>query len=305
MRIVDSFCGLGGSTLGATWAGHHPVAAINHWLIAALAYEANHGLAPIRQSIEDVDPADLPQADILLFSPECQSHSSARGARPRDEISRNTAMDVVRFVRAIRPLAWVVENVPAMRKWPRFGAWAAELEDLGYGINHDEKGRPGQVVDASEWGVPQSRRRLIVVGGRGYTPVLQSPGLAPIPVAECIDWSLPCGSVTRRERPLSENTLRRIEAGRAIYGDGAFLCQYNGTATTQPIDRPCRTLPTHDRFALVHGDRFRFLQPSEMLRIFGFPDTYRLAGNRAEQVMLLGNCVPPKLMQGVLEQVTP
>ena len=303
MRVIDSFCGLGGSSLGATWAGHHPVAAINHWLIAAMAYEANHGIAPLRRSIQDVDPSDLPAADILLFSPECQSHSSARGARPRDEISRDTALDVVRFVEALRPVAFVVENVPAMRRWPRFGSWVASLENLGYGLNHDCRGRTGQVLDASEWGVPQARRRLIVAGRRGCIPVVRSPRLRPIPVGECIDWSLPCGSVTRRERPLSPNTLRRIQVGRETHGDTPFLVQYNGTATTQPLDIPCRTLPTHDRFALVDGDRFRFLQPSEMLRIFGYPDTYRLAGNRAEQVMLLGNCVPPPLMRGVLEQV--
>ena len=303
LTVGDFFCGAGGSSCGAEQAGFRPVCAVNHWEIAALTYERNHGIRPLRDSICTVDPADLPRADVLMFSPECQSHSSARGARPRDDMSRSTALEVVRFVAALKPRAFVVENVPAMRQWPRFGEWTMALEDLGYGLNTDDHGRRGQILDASEWGVPQARRRLFVVGGRGYVPTVRSPRMRPVPVAEVLDWNLSLRPIDGRRRPLSAATMARIDAGRRDHGSEPFLVQYNGTATTQRVDEPCRTIPTRDRFALVVGDGMRFLTPQELLRVMGFPDGYRLAGNRSEQVMQAGNAVCPPCMRGILEQV--
>lgn len=303
MRVIDFFCGAGGSSLGATWAGCTVVAAVNHWEIAALSYEHNHGLRPLRESCQDVSPEDLPEADVMLFSPECTSHSRARGARPRDEMSRSTAWQVVRFVRALAPRAWVVENVTEISQWPPFGEWVAALQELGYHVNHDAAGRPGQVLDASEFGVPQARRRWFLVGHRDFEPVIVSPHATPVPVAECIDWSLPSRPVIRPERSLAEKTLHRIEEGRRRHGD-RFLVQYNGTATSQPLDAPCRTVTTRDRFALVDHDRIRMLSPRELLRIMGFPERYHLEGNRSEQIAQAGNAVAPPVMRSILEQVS-
>lgn len=303
MRVIDFFCGAGGSSLGATWAGGRVVAAVNHWEIAALSYERNHHVRPLRESCQDVSPADLPRADVMLFSPECTSHSRARGARPRDEMSRATAWQVVRFVGALAPRAWVVENVTEIAQWPPFGEWVAALRGLGYHVNHDAAGRPGQVLDASEFGVPQARRRWFLVGCRDFQPIIVSPRLPAVPVAECIDWSLPSRPITRRERPLAAKTLHRIEEGRRRFGS-RHLVQYNGTATAQPLDSPCRTVTTRDRFALVDGDNIRMLSPRELLRIMGFPEDYYLEGNRSEQIAQVGNAVAPPVMRAILEQVS-
>lgn len=302
MRVIDFFCGAGGSSCGAEMAGLRPVAAVNHWLVAARSYELNHGIRPLRESCQDVSPEDLPQADILLFSPECTNHSRARGARPRDEMSRATAWQVARFVRAMSPRAFVVENVTEIAQWPDFGEWVAELQDLNYHVNHDATGRPGQVLDSSEWGVPQSRRRWFLVGHRDFEPVVVSPRRPAVAVAECIDWSLPTRPIIRLERPMAARTIHRIAEGRRKFGS-RHLVQYNGTATAQPLDRPCRTVTTRDRFALVDGDNIRMLSPRELLRIMGFPETYSLEGTRAEQVAQAGNAVAPPVMRGILEQV--
>jgi len=302
MRVIDFFCGAGGSSLGAERAGGVLVAAVNHWEIAALTYELNHDVAPVRTSIQQVDPAALPPADVLLFSPECQSHSAARGARPRDEISRNTAFEVVRFVDAMRPRVFVVENVPGIRGWERFGAWVSELRALGYGLNEDGRGRAGQVLDSAEWGVPQNRVRWFLVGSQGYLPHVASPRCSVRTVGECIDWTIPASRIDARRR--APRTLDAIAEGRRLFGAAPFLRVYFGSGPqVMALDRPCRTVTTRDRFGLVHGDTYRMLQPCELLRVMGFPDGYQLAGNRQQQVMQLGNAVPPPVMRGILEQV--
>lgn len=301
LRVGDSFCGAGGSSLGAQLVGGHLVFAINHWEIAAQTYERNHGLRPHRTSIFDVDPLDLPPADVLLFSPECQSHSAARGACPRDEMSRGTALEVVRFVRVINPLIFVVENVPAVRSWPRFGEWVAQLEDLGYGVNRDGQDRPGQVLDCADWGVPQSRPRWFLVGARGYVPHIQSPRLPHRTVGECLDMTLPMTRIDAR--PRAAKTMARIEEGRARFGDAAFIAVFYGSGPqVMGLDRPCRTVTTRDRFMLVRGGYLRMLQPCELLRVMGFPDSYYLHGTREQRIKQLGNAVAPAQMQGILEQ---
>lgn len=287
--------------MGAVWAGAQVVAAVNHWSVAAASYERNHHVRPISSSVSDVQPEDLPAADVLLFSPECTNHGGTRGAAPRDESSRNQGWDVIRFVRAIRPRAFVVENVRGFRGWERFSEWAAALQDLGYALNRDADGRAGQMLCAADWGVPQARHRLIVVGVRGYEPHIQSPRMEWRPVVECIDWTLPMPRID--SRPRATSTLARIALGRELFGAAPFLTVYYKCGPqVASLDRPCRTVTTRDRFGLVAGDRYRMLQPAELLRIQGFPDSYSLAGTREQQVMQVGNAVPPGLMAGVLEQ---
>jgi DNA (cytosine-5)-methyltransferase 1 len=300
MKVIDFFCGLGGSATGAEWAGGRVVAAVNHWEIAARSFELNHGVKPLRQSMRNVGAGDLPRADALLFSPECTNHTDAKGAAPRDETSRNTAREVVRFVCTLAPRVFVVENVWQIRRWHRFEQWAADLAGLGYALNSD--GRPGQLLNAADWGVPQARVRFFLVGVRAGCPQITSPGCAHRAVGECIDWRLPMGRVDARER--SAKTRERIRQADEMCGDaGALLVYYGSGPQVLPLDRPCRTVTTRDRFALYRRGKMRMLQPPELRRIMGFPDSYLIAGTRAQQIMQLGNAVAPPVMRGILEQV--
>src|SRR5690606_13931679 len=101
-------------------------------------------------------------------SPECTHHSIARGNRPRCDLSRDTAFEVVRFARVLRPRWIVVENVLQMQKWERFPEWLGQLHAIGY------KTEVG-VLDAQFHGAPQSRRRLFVVADLDSQPSLPEP----------------------------------------------------------------------------------------------------------------------------------
>ena len=155
--------------LSARMAGVRPVGGIDLWPIATAAYKANFSAETWCSRIEEIDPAEVVKSvgsiDLLLASPECTNHSVAKGNAPRCEKSRRTAFEVVRFAKKLKPRWLVVENVTSMRKWSAFDEWWQELESIGYHL----KAAP---LRSELFGVPQSRRRLFVVGDLEADPAL-------------------------------------------------------------------------------------------------------------------------------------
>ena len=108
---------------------------------------------------------DVGDIDLLLASPECTSHSPAKGNRSPCEESRATAFEVTRFAKVMKPRWIVVENVIQMQHWNRFEEWRESLEALGYKIKVRD-------FDAQYHNVPQSRRRLFIIGDLEREPSL-------------------------------------------------------------------------------------------------------------------------------------
>lgn len=310
---LDVFCGAGGSSAGGRAAGIRMVGAIDMCPIATATYKANFPQARVITSrLEDVNVSDLKRdigsIDILLASPECTNHTCAKGARPRDENSRATAMQVVRFARAFRSRWLVLENVVHMRPWSRYEELKNDLTQLGYRLGE-------QVLDASQFGVAQSRRRLFLVGDRERAPRLALP---PRSVRQKIAESILDPEGRWKTTPLyasgrAHGTLQRALRGLEVLGaDESFLIVYYGTDGSggwQPLNRPLRTITTIDRFALVrpskNGPMMRMLQVPELKRAMGFDRTFVLpVGTRRERIKLLGNGVCPPVMRSVVEALT-
>lgn len=171
VTVTDLFCGAGGSSIGAEKAGALLVMAANHWRLAIDTHNTNfpnadHDCADISQ----VDPRRYPRTDILIASPECTTHSMARGRKPERtlfddspagieaiERSRVTMWDVVRFAEHHRYDVCVVENVVEIRRWAPFEAWLSAMHALGY------KHRPVYMNSMVAHPTPQSRDRIYVV----------------------------------------------------------------------------------------------------------------------------------------------
>ena len=306
------FCGAGGSSAGARTAGVEIVTGIDMCTIASETFAANFPDAlAVTGRLEDVSPGSIKKKagdiDILLASPECTNHTCAKGGAPRDEASRATAMLVVEYARALRPRWLVLENVIHMRPWSRYGELKHSLRDLGYHLHE-------HVLDAADFGVPQRRRRLFIVGDRIRQPVRH--------VRKCSGRKKSAGSVidpagTWKTSALFDErraaaTLERAERGfQALGKDASFLLVYygnDGAGGWQPLNRPLRTITTLDRFALIRHDgyepRMRMLQVPELKRAMGFDDDFKLPiGTRRDRIRLIGNGVCPPVMTAVVNSL--
>lgn len=312
IRALDIFSGAGGSSAGASHANVHIAGAIDLDPIATATYRDNFpNTDVITAKLEDLNVCALRDrigsVDLILASPECTNHTCAKGAVPRCEASRATAMIVVEYARAFRPRWLVLENVVHMRPWIRYSELKLSLEDLGYRLAE-------QILDAKEFGVPQSRRRLFLVGDREAQPVPAVPRARSLRAARSIidpDDTWPTTPLCRAGR--APGTLARAERAFQVVGNMTpFLLVYYGTdggGGWQTLDRPLRTVTTIDRFALVSpstdGHRMRMLQVPELRRAMGFDAGYKLQhGTRRDKIRLLGNGVCPPVMEAVVRALT-
>jgi len=309
ITAVDLFAGAGGSSVGAEAAGVQVVAAVDAWDMACLTYGDNHRDTTIYNSLcEEVDPYQIVQEkgdiDLLLASPECTNHTCAKGGVVRCERSRETALQVLRFAQALLPRWIVMENVIQMRNWDRYNELITSIEELGYYSR-------AVVLNAADFGVPQSRRRLFVLFDRERMP----PDVVP-PIESRIRSVKSVIHTGNRYRYTPLYTPRRApatvkRAQRAISKvgeDTPFLIVYygnDGSGGWQSIDVPLRTLTTLDRFAYVRPTEksyeMRMLQVPEIQQIMGFSSDYLFGqGTRRDRIKLLGNAVCPPVMTAII-----
>jgi len=312
MRALDIFCGGGGSSYGASKAGAEIVCGIDLDSTATSTYADNFPSAKALNSrLEDISPKKLHRKigdiNLLLASPECTNHTCAKGSAPRSEASRATALQVVRYAKEFRPNWIVMENVVHMRPWSRYEELKEALRTLGYHIRE-------HVLNAADFGVPQSRRRLFVVGGREWVPdAIRPPQIRRRRTVNDILDSPDEWEMTPLYRPgRATPTLERAERGFAEVGqDTGFLVVYYGTdggGGWQRLDRPLRTITTVDRFALVvpsnNGHKMRMLQVPELRRAMGYQNDYVMGhGTRRDKIRILGNGVCPPVMKSIVKQL--
>lgn len=285
------------------------IAAVDGWETAALTYSDNFPAAKVVNAILD-DNSDskmfdgIGKVDLLIASPECTHHSIARGAKPRDEKSRRSGWFVMPFVRALEPRWVVLENVSGMKRWDGYQELIEELS-LHYHLR-------SQMLDAADFGVPQTRKRLFIMGDRLRKPAKVVGTGSCANAVEILDGASEWKAKELFGGRLAENTMARVARGIEGLGERQdFLVVYYGSDRAggwQPLDRPLRTLTTVDRFGLVRWvdgvATFRMLQVSELRRAMGYPEEAVLKrGSRRDRVKLLGNGVCPPVMHAVVESL--
>jgi DNA (cytosine-5)-methyltransferase 1 len=294
--VADLFCGAGGTSTGVSQFCESvglklDLVAVNHWDRAVETHAANHPRAAhFCQDLTRLKPAEaVPggKLDLLVASPECTHHSNARGGKPKNDQSRASAWVVLEWVNALKVDRVLIENVPEFTSWGPLGAdgkplkskrgdtfraFVKALEASGYRVAY-------KTLNAADYGAATSRRRMFIQAVRGRQEIRwpnpthernPNPGLfGSLPrwraAREIIDWNLSGESIFTRKRPLSENTMKRIEAGLRKFGGAAaepFLVAMNylkerrndGRATIS-IDDPIPTITSQ-------GNRFAFIVPT-------------------------------------------
>lgn len=226
---VSLFSGCGGMDLGAEQSGRARVVwAIDneHWAVET--YRSNIGPHIVEADITETDIPAVP-CDILLAGPPCQDYSTLWNHDGLITARGNLFRQVARYLDALRPAAFVLENVPGLLSANNGVAWtlvrhALKAPSSVVGSPASRKRRPAvhydvsaQVVDMADLGVPQHRERLIVIGIRHdlgqRPPIIPAPYLGdPITVGEALDWHpLPLNAPNHEKGLDSPDVVERLK----------------------------------------------------------------------------------------------
>lgn len=191
MTLVDLFAGCGGMTRGFEDSGaFRSVFAVEFDRDAAATYAANFGEHVARRRIEDV--AAFPRADVVIGGPPCQGFSPLNRAAVGFE-RRGLWQEYLRGLEAVEPRAFVMENVPELLRSAEYVEFRRRAESLGFRVE-------GEVLNAADFGVPQRRRRAIVIGTRA---------------SAATPWPSPTHANPSRANPLPFVT-HRVTKGRGV-----------------------------------------------------------------------------------------
>lgn len=157
--VLDLFCGCGGLSLGFQNAGFNIVAAFDNWPEAIAIYKKNFDHPIFNRNLNDTDDiSDIRKfsPDIIIGGPPCQDYSSA-GHRDESLGRANLTISFAQIVTRIKPKYFLMENVPTIQKSEKLGIVIKMFQEAGYGLTQ-------MVLDASKCGVPQKRKRFVLIG---------------------------------------------------------------------------------------------------------------------------------------------
>lgn len=311
IRAIDLFCGAGGSSWGAKAAGVTIVAGFDCWRLARKAFQDNFPQTRVfgrrleRLSLKSVAKY-VGRIDLILASPECTNHSVAKGKKRGCEISRRTAFQVVRFAKALKPRWVVIENVMNMRRWSNYEKLKSALEGLGYHVTE-------QVLNATDFGVPQTRERLFLLCDRKLKPIPTSKlhTKRTLRAREFVNLNGAYRWSPLYAKQRAKATLERAQRAMNAVGDkNPFLLVYYGSDCSgkggwQRLSVPLRTITTLDRFAVVKrqaGTHYmRMLQVPELQAAMGMQGMQFNHGVRRDRIKMIGNAVCPPVMKQVVK----
>lgn len=311
MRAIDLYAGIGGWSLGLRLAGVEVVASYEWWQPAIDTHNGNHGGDLKSVDIRKLDLADLPKRiDLVVGSPPCTEFSYAN--RGGGGNIAEGMKDLVRFfeiVQHCKPRFWAMENVPRVAEVLRQG-FADRAHPL---FRFRGLGAQIEVIDFSEFGTPQARRRCIATNipleairrmQRTIPRISLGDVVTSLAARDHVTdpvWGtvLPAAQLTetQAEQALNAEELRMNREAKV------FHPVYNNMAFPDLLDAPARTVTATctrvSRESIVIEDprargSYRRLTIRERASLQGFPITYQFfARSFAEKAKMIGNAIPP------------
>ena len=284
-KVVDLFCGCGGLSLGFQNAGFDIVAAYDNWDEAIKIYNSNFNHHVIKRDLNDTedvtDIADF-HPQIIIGGPPCQDYSSA-GHRDESLGRANLTISYAEIVTKILPQYFLMENVPTIQKSEKLVTVLNMFHEAGYGISQ-------MVLDASKCGVPQKRKRFVVIGGLG-----EKDGF----LDETLKKGQSAKSMTLRDYfgdSLGFEYYFRVP--RSYSRRGIFSID-EPSMTIRGVDRPVpKGYPGHPGDPVPLNDSIRTLTYQERSWIQTFPKDFKWGeGSKTNLNQAIGNAVPVKLAE--------
>lgn len=301
MKVVSLFSGAGGLDLGFTQAGHQVVWANDLFEDAVSTYRMNLGGHIVLQNIYDIPSESIPDADIVIGGFPCQGFSVANTGRHEDDERNKLYLEMIRVIRDKNPHYFVAENVKgilSIGKGQVFQNILGDFRSLGYDVQY-------RLMNAADYGVPQKRFRVIIVGVRSDLSqryVYPEPTHAEHPNMFCRKWVSVAEALADIPDPDKPNSLANHVYSR-------YKLNFNGYLGHRPIspDAPAPTVTARgdDRGGVVilpHPNGQRRMTCRELATIQSFPLDYKFVGGISSVCRQIGNAVPPRLAYAVAEQ---
>lgn len=312
LKVASFFCGCGGTDVGLLgdflYQGKNY--ASNEMEIvyandidpnACAIFQKNFGIEPDNRDIRTVKSNEIPDFDILTGGFPCQSFSIVAQNPVRLGIKDERGMlffEMCRVLREKQPKCFIAENVKGIltaNKKSAFPLIVKEFEDSGYDVKYT-------ILNSANYGVPQKRERVIIVG---FRKDLQVDFTFPKIEIESEENFIPLKTVIQETVDekyfFSEKAVAGMMKNRASMNKGR----------AQDITKPCNTVGAHlakvslnsTDPVLMENGRYRRFTPREVARIQSFPDSFELVGSEAAQYRALGNAIPPVMFWYVANAV--
>jgi len=341
---IDLFSGAGGLSAGAVATGVRISVAVESDPNAAAAYRANH--PEVNLIVEDIcdvpdlHPIETSQPTVLFGGPPCQGFSTSnQRTRSLNNPLNHLYTHFIRQVRSMRPTFILFENVKGFVETQGgffFSDTLRQLEKLGYKVTHG-------VLNATDYGVPQNRSRLFIVGSLTHSPKLPPPCVAvPTTVSDALlDLPELHNGAALNEMPYRTNPqsryAQRLRAGsqlcknNLVTRNAGYIIErfehvpqggnwrdipdslmsnytdhsrcHEGIYHRLSWDGPSIVIGNYRKNMLIHPSANRGLSVREAARLQSFSDSHVFAGSIGFQQQQVANAVPPMLAQAVFKHL--
>ena len=301
MKIVSLFSGAGGLDLGFCMAGHEIIWANDVYEDAVYTYQKNIGDHIVLGDIHNIPTDEIPNCDIVIGGFPCQGFSVANMKRHVNDERNELYKQLIRVIKAKKPKFFLAENVKGLTNLAKgevFKMILSDFEQLGYRVK-------SKILNAADYGVPQTRQRVIIVGGRND-----------------IDWDYTF-PVATHSKDGENGLLRWVSVSEALKGlpdpdvennvlnhtYSKYKLNINGYIGHRLLD-PNKPAPTvtargDNRGGVVilpHPNGKRRMTCRELASVQSFPVDFEFIGNKSSVYRQIGNAVPPLLAYAVAKE---
>lgn len=301
MRVVSLFSGAGGLDFGFIKAGHQILWANDLYRDAVETYQKNIGNHIVCEDISKISTSDIPDCDIVIGGFPCQGFSVANTKRHVDDERNVLYKQLLRVIRDKNPKFFLAENVKGILiigKGKVFQMILDDFQSIGYNVQY-------RVLNAADYGVPQTRLRVIIVGVRKDvhfeykypSPTNSKDGANGLP-----RWVSVSDALKDIPDPDLPNNLPNHNYSK-------YKLSFNGYIGHRPLnpDMPAPTVTARgdDKGGVVilpHPTAARRMSCRELATIQSFPLDYEFQGNRSSVYRQIGNAVPVLLGYAVAKQ---
>ena len=300
LKYIDLFCGIGGFRIAFENACKKndiiPNCVFSSDIdpYAQIMYEENFGEKPYGD-IKEIDENDIPDHDILFAGFPCQPFSIIGHMKGMQDTRGTLFHDIARIIKAKRPKAFILENVKQLVGHDK-GRTLKDIfktlqEDLGYFVQYS-------VLNALDYGLPHKRERVVIVGHQ--EPILftfPEPKRKYKPLSDILE-----SNVNPKYFASEKIRKKRKEKHVSAYSTSIWHENKSGNICSYPYSCALRAGASYN-YLLVNGERR--LTPREMLRLQGFPDSFKIVVSDSQVRKQAGNAVPVNMIEAVIMKLLP